>query len=261
MPTAALVAGASILGLILGSFGTMVAHRVGYGKPLNEPKRSACPECGRTITWRENIPLVSYLVQRGRCLGCGARIGLRYPLAEAGTAILFGLAAWRFEASIETVVFAALFWVLVVLTVIDIEHQLLPNRVVFPAIAAGFAGLAVAAIASGEPERLNDAVIGAFVFGGFMFLVSFIYPAGMGGGDVKLSFLLGAFLGYVGSIGATVVGAFLAFVFGSVVGIVAMRVSGRGRKMKIPFGPFLALGTVVAVFVGRQIADWYLGRL
>jgi leader peptidase (prepilin peptidase)/N-methyltransferase len=180
-------------------------------------------------------------------------------LIEVAAAVLFGLAAWKFHLHLETIVYAAFFWVLLVLSAIDLEHKLLPDRVVFPALAAGAAGLLVAALVGGYPDALVHAAIGAAIFGGFLFVVAFINPAGMGGGDVKLSFLLGMFLGYLDGWGIVMVGMFLSFVLGGVIGLVAMVVSGGGRKMQLPFGPFLALGTTIAVFVGHSVLAAYLG--
>jgi leader peptidase (prepilin peptidase) / N-methyltransferase len=205
----------------------------------------------------ENIPVFSYLFLRGRCRGCGTRISPRYPLIELATAVLFGLAAWKFGVTAEAVVFAAFFWVLVVLTVIDLEHNLLPDRIVYPTFVVAWAVLIVIALVRGEPDRLLDAAIGALVFGGFFFLVALVYPAGMGGGDIKLAFVLGTMLGFVEGIGVVLVGMFLSFLIGAVAGVGVMLATGRGRKSQVPFGPFLALGTVLGIFVGRPLLDEY----
>ena len=255
-----LVAAAAIVGLIFGSFATVAAHRIPKRESI-VTGRSRCPACGSTITALENIPVVSYIVQGGRCRNCRTRISVRYPLQEVAAALLFAGAAAKFGLSIETIVFAAFFWVLLVLSVIDLEHRLLPNRVVYPAFVAGWAGLSVAALVEGEPERLTGALWGMATFGGFFFIVGFLFPAGMGGGDVKLAFVLGTFLGYLGGAGLTAVGMFLSFFFGSVIGFAVILVSAEGRKTKIPFGPFLALGTVAAIFVGRPLIDAYLSTL
>lgn len=251
---------AFLLGLIFGSFGTVAAHRIPRRETI-VTGRSKCPQCGRQIKAHENIPVVSYLFLRGRCAGCGAPISARYPLTELATGLLFAFAVAKFDVTATAVVYAAFFWVLVVLTVIDLEHKLLPNRIVYPAFVVGWAGLVTAALIDGDTERLRSAGLGAVVFGGFFFVVAFIYPAGMGGGDVKLAFVLGTFVGYAGGVGAVLVGMFLSFLLGGVIGIVAMRVSGKGRKTQIPFGPFLALGSVLAVFVGERIADGYVDFL
>ena len=248
---------AFVLGLIFGSFGTVAAYRI----PRHETivtGRSKCPNCGRQIKAHENIPVVSYLILRGKCPGCGTRISLRYPLTELVTAVLFALSVVKFEVSVTAAVYAGFFWVLVVLTVIDLEHKLLPNRIVYPTFVAGWAGLVAAALIDGDTDRLRSAALGAVVFGGFFFVVAFIYPAGMGGGDVKLAFVLGTFVGYAGGVGAVLAGMFLSFLLGGVIGIVAMKLSGAGRKTQIPFGPFLALGSVIAIFLGERIVDAYV---
>ena len=254
------VACAAILGLIVGSFATVVAYRVPNGESI-VTGRSKCPNCGRTITAIENIPLASYVFLRGRCRGCRTKISIRYPLIEVATGFLFALAVIKFGLSAEGVVFGLFFWVLVVLSAIDLEHRLLPNRLVYPAFVAGWVALVALALANGEPGRLLDAAIGALVFGGFFFVVALLVPAGMGGGDVKLGFVLGSFLGYLDGIGIVIVGMFLAFLTGSLAGIGLMLFAGRERKSTVPFGPFLALGALLAVFVGRPLVDGYLGLL
>jgi leader peptidase (prepilin peptidase) / N-methyltransferase len=253
---------AGVLGLIFGSFATVVAYRV----PKRESVvtgRSKCPSCGRTIGALENIPVVSWIALRGRCRHCGERISVRYPLIELATGLLFALAAWRFGVTVTGVVYAAFFWALVVLTVIDLEHKLLPNRIVYPTFLAGWVGLVVAALVDSElaGARLRSAAFGMLVFGGFLFAVAFVYPAGMGLGDVKLAFALGAFLGYAGGVRLVLMGMFLSFVLGGIIGVVAMQVTGAGRKMQIPFGPFLAGGTVIAVAVGQRLLNVYLDFL
>jgi leader peptidase (prepilin peptidase)/N-methyltransferase len=254
---ALLIGGAGVFGLLFGSFATVVAHRVPRRESI-VAGRSRCPHCEHTITAAENVPVVSYLLQGGRCRHCAARISPRYPLIELSTGVLFALSAWKFGLSLTAVVYAAFFWVLVVVSVIDIDHHLLPSRIVLPAFVAGWAGLAAAALVGGELGRLADALLGAAIFGGFIFVIAFAYPAGMGGGDVKLAFVLGTFLGYIGSPAVVLVGMFLSFLLGSVIGVVAMKATGGDRKMPVPFGPSLALGTVLAIFAGRPLLDAYL---
>ncbi|MGH2749716.1 MAG: prepilin peptidase [Actinomycetota bacterium] len=251
---------AFVLGLIFGSFGTVAAHRIPRRETI-VTGRSKCPNCGREIKAAENIPVLSYLALRGRCPGCGTSISPRYPLTELAVGVLFALSVAKFGPSVTAVVYAAFFWVLVVLTVIDLEHKLLPNRIVYPAFVAGWIGLVIAALVDDHTARLTSAALGAALFGGFFLLVAFIYPAGMGGGDVKLAFVLGSFLGYAGGVGAVIAGMFLSFLLGGVIGIIAIRFSGKGRKTQIPFGPFLALGSVLAVFVGENLARGYVGFL
>lgn len=252
------VAAAGVLGLIFGSFATAVAYRLPRDESIAHG-RSKCPNCGNQITAIQNVPVFSYVVLRGRCKHCGDRISIRYPLIELVTALLFVAAALRFGLSAEAVIYAGFFWALVVLTVIDLEYKLLPNKVVFPTFVAGWVALTIAALADGEPSRLLDAALGAAIFGGFFVAVAYVYPAGMGGGDVKLAFVLGTFLGYLGSFGITLVGMFLSFLSGGVVGGLILATSGGDRKTQVPFGPFLALGTVLAIFLGRRLLDAYLG--
>jgi leader peptidase (prepilin peptidase) / N-methyltransferase len=248
---------AAILGLIFGSFATVVAYRV----PRRESVvtgRSKCPRCGRMIRAVENIPVVSWVILRGRCRNCGEKISPRYPLTELATGALFALAAWKFGLTVTAAVYAGFFWALVVLTVIDLEHKLLPNRIVYPTFLAGWVGLAVAAGVDGDLGRLRSAAFGMLIFGGFLFVVAFIYPAGMGLGDVKLAFALGAFLGYTGGTGLVPLGMFISFVLGGVIGLIAMAITKQGRKMAIPFGPFLAGGTIIAIAIGQRLLDTYL---
>lgn len=248
------------LGLIFGSFATVAAHRIPRRETI-VTGRSRCPSCGRQIKAYENIPVLSWLFLKGRCAGCGERISPRYPLIELGTAILFALAAAKFDLTVEAFIYSAFFWVLVVLTVIDLDHKLLPDRVVYPAFVVGWIALVAAALADSDAGRLTDAAMGALIFGGFFFLVAFIYPAGMGGGDIKLAFVLGTFIGYLGAPGLVLIGMFLSFLIGSVVGVGLMVASDKGRKTQVPFGPFLAAGTVAAILWGQGLLDLYLDTL
>ena len=256
-----------ILGLIFGSFGTVAAWRI----PRREnivAGRSHCPRCGAMITALENVPVLSWVFLRGRCRHCGNPISIRYPLIELTTGVLFALSAAKFGWSIETFVFAAFFWVLVVLTVIDLDHKLLPNRVVYPAFVAGWGGLVAAAIAADDTDRLLDAAIGAAIFGGTFFVIFVVADwyygrkglNAFGFGDVKLAFVLGTFLGYL-RIALVPLGMMLAFFLGAVISIAIMAVTRASTKLEVPFGPYLALGTVLTVFIGDPIVDWYAGLL
>lgn len=248
---------AGCLGLIFGSFATVVAYRVPRGSSI-VTGRSRCPSCDAQIAWYDNIPLFGYLLLRGKCRDCGRPISPRYLWIEVTTGLSWALLVWRYGVSFEVVVFAAFFWVLVVLTAVDLEHHLLPNKIVYPAFVASWVVLGIAAVSNDDLDPLKGAAFGALIFGGFLFTVAFIAPAGMGGGDVKLAFVLGTHLGYAGSIGVTLVGMFLSFFLGGVIGI-AMLLRGGDRKTQVPFGPYLALGTVLAILWGRSILDWYLG--
>lgn len=258
IPAAVAAPFAAVVGVIFGSFATVMAYRV----PRRESPisgRSKCPACDHTITASENIPVVSWLLQRGRCRHCGEGISVRYPVTELATAALFAASVLRFGPSLEAAVYAAFFWILVVLSSIDLEYKLLPNRVVYPAFIAGWVGLAAVALLDGAPERLVDAARGAAVFGGLLFVIAFVYPPGMGGGDVKLAFVLGTFLGYVGGVGVTLVGMFLSFLLGGVIGMILMVAAGGSRKSQLPFGPFLATGSVIGILAGVPLLSAYLG--
>ena len=248
---------AGLCGLIFGSFATVVAYRV----PRKESVvtgRSKCPSCGHQIAWYDNIPIAGYLLLRGRCRNCGTTISPRYLWIELSVGVLWALLVWRFGTSFTVAIYGAFFWVLVVLTAIDLEHKLLPNRIVYPTFVASWVALTIAAASDGDFSPLKGAALGALIFGGFLFTVAFIAPAGMGGGDVKLAFVLGTFLGHTGSVGVTLVGMFLAFLLGGGIGV-ALLLTGGNRKTQVPFGPFLAAGTVLAIFVGDNLLDWYLG--
>ena len=260
---ALVVAGAAVLGLALGSFATVVAHRV----PRRESVvggRSRCPHCDHVITASENVPVLSWVLQGGRCRHCAERISPRYPAIELVSAVLFALSAWKFGLSPTGVVYAAFFWALVVLSVIDLEHGLLPNRIVVPTLVVGWLALALTALATGEVHRLRGALLGAALFAGFLVAVDLLYwwatrTQGLGGGDWKLATVLGTFLGYVGAPGVVLVGMFLSFLVGSVTGLFTMKIEGGDRKMAVPFGPSLAAGTVLAVFVGAPLLHAYVG--
>lgn len=262
---AILIAFAVILGLMFGSFATAAAYRI----PRKESfvtGRSKCPNCDATITAIENIPLFSYLALRGRCRHCKARISPRYPLIEVGTGILFGLAAWKFGFEPETPIFFAFFWVLVVLTIIDIEHKLLPTRVIYPALLVGAIALIATALFRDQSDRIIDMAIGAAVFGGIFFIIFYAAPAGgFGFGDVRFALLLGTFVGYLGAPGLVLLAMFLSFLTGALIGVTLKWWAERGatsdqslRKMKVPFGPYMALGSVLSIFWGQQMLDAYL---
>jgi leader peptidase (prepilin peptidase) / N-methyltransferase len=262
---ALLIAFAVLLGLMFGSFATAAAYRI----PRRESfvtGRSKCPNCGATITAIENIPLFSYIALRGRCRHCGTRISPRYPLIEIGTGVLFGLAAWKFGYTIETIIYGAFFWVLVVLTIIDIEHKLLPTRVIYPAFFVGAAALAVTALVRDDAHRILDMAIGAAVFAGIFFVIFYAAPqGGFGFGDVRFALLLGAFIGYLGAPGLVLLAMFLSFFTGALIGIGLKwweqresESEGSLRKAKIPFGPYMALGSVISIFWGQRLLDAYL---
>ena len=320
-----------ILGLIFGSFATALAYRLPRDESISSG-RSKCPNCGAQITALQNIPVFSWLVLGGRCKHCGNRISVRYPLTELTTALAFVGAAVRFGFSPEAFTYAAFFWALVVLTVIDLEFKLLPNKIVYPLVAGTYVAFTAVALVRGEgfelsravliggaallavvavmtwpsPEPVPDeeeteepayqplrellfgvaalvawvallafagldgpfrklpgAVIGGALFSLLLLGVALVGSAlsgrtAMGGGDIKLAVGLGAVLGYLEAPGTVLVGIFMSFLAGGVLSIAILMATGD-RKKQIPFGPFLALGTVLGVFVGENLLDAYLG--
>lgn len=255
--TALLVALCAVLGLAVGSFLNVVVWRVPRGDSVVSPP-SACPSCGRPIRPVDNIPVVSWLVLSGRCRDCGERISPRYPLVELGTAVLFALTAWHFGPAWHLVAFLYLAAIGVALALIDLDVHRLPDAIVLPSYPVAAVLLGAAALLDGDPGLLPGAALGGVALFAFYFVLVFIYPAGMGFGDVKLAGVLGVYLGFLG-LGPLVVGAFLAFLLGGLVGGVLMVLRRAGRKSKIPFGPFMLVGAGVAIFVGEPIVDWYLG--
>jgi leader peptidase (prepilin peptidase) / N-methyltransferase len=236
-------------GLAVGSFLNVVAARVPLRRSIVSPS-SACMECGKELAWYDNVPLVSYAVLRGKCRHCGARISLRYPAVELATALLVAGCALKFDLTWDFAVASLFCAVLVAVTATDIERRIIPNRIVVP---ASVALLAAQTVLHPSVEWIA-AGLGA---GLFFLLAALAYPGGMGMGDVKLAFLMGVVLG------RTVPVALLAGMFSALVPSAALlaRHGSAARKMAIPFGPFLALGAVLALFAGRPILDWYLGVL
>jgi len=257
--TPLLVAFVAVLGLLIGSFLNVVVWRVPRGQSVVTPP-SACPNCAHRLAWWENIPVVSYLALRGRCSSCRRPISIRYPVVEAATCALFLATALRFGISADLPAFLYLAAIGVALTLIDIEHRRLPNSIVLPAYPVLAVLLVLAAVAKGDVERLVPTAIGGAALFAFYFTIAFVYPAGMGFGDVKLAGVLGLALGWIGW-GALVVGAFAAFVVGAVVGLVVMRVRRTGRRSTIPFGPFMLLGAAIGIGWGEPLATAYLGLL
>lgn len=239
----------AVLGLLLGSFAGVVAHRVPRREsPLGG--RSRCDRCGAPVRPRDNVPVVSWLILRGRCRDCGAPIAARYALVEVGLGAGFAAAsiAFRDEGAAAVALGCAFLFVLAVITLTDLEHRIIPNVVLGPA-----ALVAIALVLAGDPGELTEALIAAAAAGGALLLVSLAYPQGMGMGDVKLAFVMGLYLG------RAVAPALLAgFAAGAAYGVVLIARHGAGaRKRAVPFGPFLALGGVVALFAGDAIVDWY----
>lgn len=252
-----IIGGAAVLGLFIGSFLNVVIWRVPRGESVVSPP-SACPACGHPIRPWDNLPIVSWLVLRGRCRDCRARISARYPAVELGTAVLFGLVAWRFGLAWDLPAFLYLAAIGIVLTLIDLDVKRLPGRIVLPAYPVVAVLLTVAAWAQDDWEALLRAGIGGAALWLFYLALVYLYPPGMGWGDVKLAGVLGAALGWVGW-GALAVGAFGAFVLGGVLSIILLSMRAVTRKSGIPFGPWMILGAAVGVAAGEQLWAAYLG--
>jgi leader peptidase (prepilin peptidase) / N-methyltransferase len=232
--------------LALGSFLNVVAARLPERRSVVKP-RSSCPSCGVEIAWYDNIPVISYLVLRGRCRACETRIGLLYPAVEVATAGLLVACVVVFGPSWQAAAAVVLCAALVVITATDITHRIVPNVVVIPAAAVV---LALMTVSRPSPEWAI-ASVGA---SGFLLAAALVYPAGMGMGDVKLALLMGAALGRT-----VTIALFVGMVAALVPSIVLFARHGlRARKMAIPFAPFLAFGSVVALFAGHALLHAYL---
>ena len=243
-------------GLVTGSFLNVCICRIPKNESVIFPP-SHCPFCNYRIRWYDNIPLVSYLLLRGRCRGCGAHISFIYPLVEFLNGFLTMSLFWRFGLSLS---FLALFLfcsALVVITFIDMEHQIIPDRISLPGIVAGF--LFSFLNLSLPLQTWLGSLAGILLGGGSLLLVASCYQwltgkEGMGGGDIKLLAMMGAFLGWK----AVLFIIFSGSLVGSVVGVSMMLIQKKDSKLAIPFGPYLAFGAVLYIFYGGQLIQWYL---
>lgn len=267
---ALLVALVGITGLAIGSFLNVVVYRVPAGMSVVHP-RSACPNCGHEISAHENIPLLSWLILRGKCSNCAEPISKRYPLVElAGAAAFVIVGIWfapQFASvvtplatgalALQLVAFLYLAAISLALAIIDIETHKLPNVIVLPGYAVGVVLLGTAALLNGDLVGLGRMAAGAGILFFFYFVLAMISPRGMGMGDVKLAGVLGLFLGSLGW-GQLAVGAGAAFVLGGLFSIILLITRRAGRKSGIPFGPWMLLGAWVGIFAGSAIAGGYL---
>jgi leader peptidase (prepilin peptidase)/N-methyltransferase len=242
-----------LLGLAVGSFLNVCIHRLPRGQSLNSPP-SRCPSCDNRLRWFDNIPVLSYVLLGGRCRTCRAWISIRYPLVELITMALFVTHGEVFGWSallIPRLVFAC---AMVVLFAIDLEHQLLPNVITLPGIVVGLIASAVL------PPGIVDALIGVLIGGGVLWLIGEAYfrysgHEGMGGGDVKMLAMIGAFLGWK----LVLVTLVLSSIAGSLIGLAVIAFRKGGMKYALPYGTFLALGALVASLAGDAIVNWYVG--
>ena len=249
---------AALLGLVTGSYLNVVIHRLPRRTSTVLP-RSRCPECGAPIRPLDNVPVVSWLALRGRCRDCGRPISPRYPLVEAGTAVLFVLSAERFGPSPAALVAAVLCALLVALAAIDVEHLLLPDRLTLPGIALGVALQPVTGWAGAGWRGVAGGLFGAALGAGVLLAAYGLWwllrrEEGLGLGDVKMLAMIGAFLGWRG----VAVGLFVGAAVGALVGLSAMALGRAGLRSKLPFGAFLALGALVALFAGPELVRLYL---
>lgn len=237
-----------VLGLLTGSFLNVCIYRLPRGESIVFPP-SHCPACGRRLSIAELAPVFSWLWQRGCCRGCGAPVSWRYPAVELLTGLIFFLLYRQLGLTAGFVTSAAFFSGLIIITFIDLEHQLIPNRLV-----VALSGIAVLRQVLWPEVALPSAVWGALAGGGILLAVALLSRGGMGGGDVKLMLPLGFYFGLPG----TLLLLLLAFVAGGLTGGLLMLLKIKGRKDAIPFGPFLALGALVTALAGPQIIAWYL---
>lgn len=257
-------------GSLIGSFLNVVVYRVPTGRSIVTPP-SACGSCGHEVRPYDNIPVLSWLILRGRCRDCSAPISIRYPLVELGAAALFVVVALRFVPSIplsgstgsliagilQLVAFLYLAAISLALALIDLDTKRLPNVIVLPAYGVGAILLGAAAILSGDLPSLGRAALGTILLGGFYLILSFVRPGAMGLGDVKLAGVLGMFLAWLGW-DVLAVGAIGGFILGGLFGVVLIVVQRSRRPAAIPFGPWMLAGAWLGILAGHELATAYL---
>lgn len=248
-----------VLGLAIGSFLNVVAWRVPRDESLVHPP-SACPRCAAPIRRRDNVPIVSWLLLRGRCRDCSAPISRRYPLVEAGTSVVFIAVTLTIGLSWALPAYLYLGATAVVLTLIDIDVHRLPDQIVLPSYAVVAALLVLASWGEGDWPALLRALIAGVALFVFYFAVMLAYPSGMGFGDVKLAGVLGMALGWIGW-GAFAVGSFGAFLLGGVFSALLLLGRRVTRKSGIPFGPWMIGGAALGIAVGEPLWNAYLGLM
>ena len=236
-----------IFGLVFGSFYNVVGLRIPKGESIVNPP-SHCTSCGKRLTAFELIPVLSYLIQRGKCKGCGVKVSPIYCFTEIVTALLFALCYVKFGFTAELAVALLFVSLLVIINVSDIAYMLIPNKILLFFLPF----LIVSRIVS-PLEPWWDSLLGAVIGFSILLLIAVVSKGGMGGGDIKLFFLIGLVLGTI----HTLLTLFLASVVGMIVGIIVLKVRGQGRKTPVPFGPSIAVGALLAYFYGDQLIEWY----
>lgn len=252
MPSLPLPLIAGLFGLLVGSFLNVCIYRLPRQESLIWPG-SHCPTCGVPIKPYDNIPVLSYLLLRGKCRACRASIPLRYPIVEALNGLGYGVIVWYFGVTGAAVLYAILFSALLVVTGTDLSHKIIPNAVTLPGTALGLVGAATVL-----PIGFGESLVGMVVGGGLLWLLAWLSPyvfgkEGMGGGDIKLLAMVGSFLGWKPALLTIMIGSFVGSVIG--VGLIAAKVIGKNEYL--PFGPFLVVGALVSLFFGEPLLDWY----
>lgn len=247
---------AFLLGAIVGSFLNVCVYRIPAGKSIVSPP-SSCPHCGQLIRWYQNIPIISYLLLGGKCASCRAVIALRYPAVECLTGVLFLLVLYFFGFSLATPIYWLFVAALVVITFIDLDHQIIPDVISLSGIVVGFGCSFLIPWLSWV-----DSLLGILLGGGILYAIAWGYEVlakreGMGGGDIKLLAMLGAFMGWK----AILPIVFLSSLLGTLVGVPLMLLRREGTRLALPFGPFLATAAVIYLFWGEGIVRWYLSLL
>jgi leader peptidase (prepilin peptidase)/N-methyltransferase len=245
-----------LFGALVGSFLNVCIYRLPRGESIAWPG-SHCPGCSHPIAWYDNIPIASYLVLAGRCRYCAVRISWRYPVVEALNAAGYVGLLWYFGPSWATAAYGLLYSALLVVAGTDLTHKIIPNVITFPGIVVGLISAATIL-----PQGFVNGLIGLLVGGGILWFLAWVSPylfgkEGMGGGDIKLLAMIGAFLGWKPALMTIMVGS----VLGALVGVTLIGARVIKREDYIPFGPFLVVGAVVALFFGQTIFDWYQGLL
>jgi leader peptidase (prepilin peptidase)/N-methyltransferase len=239
---------ATLVGLAVGSFVNVVAARLPERRSLVFPA-SSCPGCGAAISWHDNIPVLSFALLRGRCRACAMPISWRYPIVEVATALLWAVAWLCWGPTVDFAVAAVFLTALVAITAIDFERQIIPDLITLPGIVAGFC----VSLITGRPGWW-DSTLGIVVGGGLFLVIILASGGGMGGGDMKLGAMFGAFLGWK----VTLLALFVAVVLGGALALALLASGQVRRKDPIPFGPFLAAGGAIGLFWGERVMRWYL---
>lgn len=245
---------ALFVGFLIGSFLNVVIHRLPRKQSLMWPG-SHCPACGASIGPLDNIPLLSYAFLKGSCRSCGIHVTGRYPTVEAVNGLAYGFIVWYFGLGYQSVIYAAFFSALLAISYIDFDYQIIPDAITLPGI-----GLGVLTAGTVLPIGLWDSVLGLLLGGGVLFALAWISPylfgkEGMGGGDIKLLAMIGAFLGWKAVVLTMLIGA----IVGAIIGVTLIGCKILRRDQYLPFGPFLALGAIVSMFFHQEVFNWYIG--